>query len=510
MYRLLPVTKDTYITNKIIHGSGSTTSNVGQAATLDLFKVYTVETSGSAPTVELSRLLLQVDLAGIRSLTGSLVSLTDPSFKCLLNLRDIYGGQTCPSNFTVTLNPLSKSWDEGRGRDIKEFRDLDSTNWITASVTSGAPSPWTITGANDGASDYLSGWAVQQTFTTGNEDLLMDVTSIVSATLAGIIPDKGWRISFSSSLEDDENSYFVKRFGSRHTVNQRLHPKLIFTFDDTLQDDGNQAVFGQNNKIRTYNSVNGQYTNFVSASTSVTGSGSLKLVMVASKSITVSTSSYFQNFSASITYNSSSVSYFSASFTGSQSTFGGNALTGFYEANVSMDPQLTASLASFLVMSKSLTFQTYWTSLDGTVLYSSGAYLTFKLPESGEQVVSERNFIVNVTNLKPEYTQAQVSRLKVFIQDFNTELPAFRLPTKSKSKIFKRMYWRLLNAFTREVVIPYHANGTKLSSDGFGMYFDLYASDLDPQTVYEIEFQITENDRDYFITGEGFRFKVIP
>jgi len=339
---------------------------------------------------------------------------------------------------------------------------------------------------------------------------LMDVTSIVSATLVGMIPENGWRLTFTGSLEQDSNSYFVKRFGSRHTTNPLLHPKLLFTFSEAMEDDGNQAVFGQTNTIRTYRSVNGSYTNFFSGSSPVTGSNSLRLLMVASKSVVISTSSYQQNFSASITYNTGSVTYFSTSYLASPSLHGNLPLMGYYQASVLLDPQTDVSLSAFLGKDKSAVFQTYWTSLDGTVLYSSGAFLTFSLPQSGEQVVAERNFVLNVTNLKNEYVQNQTARLKVFVQDLNPELPALRLPTPARSLILNSMTWRLLNAFSREVVIPFHSTATKLSSDGFGMYFDMYMQDLTPHVVYELEFQITENERDYFITNEGFRFKVVP
>ena len=41
MYRRLKATKDTYITNKIIRNSfRATDANVGEGATLDLFKLY--------------------------------------------------------------------------------------------------------------------------------------------------------------------------------------------------------------------------------------------------------------------------------------------------------------------------------------------------------------------------------------------------------------------------------------------------------------------------------------
>jgi hypothetical protein len=510
MYRILPISKDTYLTNKIIAGSGSTSSNVGQAGTLDLYKIWTLVTSGSTPTVETSRLLVQPDLDPLRSLTGSLLNIADSSFKCYLSLKDVYGGQTTPSNFAIVLNPLSKSWDEGRGRDVRLYRDLDSANWVTASVDNGTPSTWAVTGAAGSGTDYLPAYEVKQTFARGDENLLMDVTSIVSATLAGVISDYGWRLAYSSSYENDESTYFVKRFGSRHTSNLNLHPKLIVTYGDTLEDSGSQAVFGQTNKIRTYNKVNGAYSYFYSGSQAVTGSDSLMLVMVASKSVNITTSSYETNFSASITYTTSSYSYFSSSFSASLSSIGNLPLVGYYEAAVGMNPQLTSSLATFLGSDKSAVFQTYWKSLDGTVLYSSGSWMTFTLPQSGETVSSERNFVVNVTNLKEEYVQDQTVRFRVFVQDRNTEQPALRLPTPAKSFLFGAMYWRLLNAFSREVVIPFHSTGTKMSSDGFGRYFDMYMEDLDPQVVYELEFQITEAGRDYFITNQGFRFKVVP
>lgn len=510
MYRLLPIFKDTYVTNKLVAGSGSISSNVGQAGTLDLFKIWAQVSSGSTPTIEKSRVLLHADLSGIRALTGSKVSISDPSFKCYLSLKDVYGGQTTPSNFTLVLNPLSKSWDEGRGSDVRAFRDLDAANWVTASVTAGTPSPWAVTGAGGAGSDYLTSYEVKQTFLRGDEDLLMDVTSIVSATLVGLLPDYGWRLSYSASLEEDTNSYFVKRFGTRHTANNLLRPKLIFQFSDSIQDNGNQLVFGQANTVRTYKTVNGQYTNFVSGASQVTGSNCLMLVLVASKSITITTSSYFQNFSASITYRTGSYSYFSASFTGSQSSLGYLPLLGYYQAAVTLDSSSDAALASYLGTDKKATFQSYWKSLDGTVMYSSGAFLEFSLPQSQENVVTERNFVVNVTNLKTDYGSTDVARLRVFVQDRNTELPALHVPRPTKSLICQQMTWRLIDAFSRRVVIPFHSTATRLSSDGIGMYFDMYMSDLDTQVVYELEFKITENGQDYLITGEGFRFKVIP
>lgn len=530
MYRLLPILKDSYITNKIIAGSGSTTSNVGQAGTLDLFKIYTNPISSSnSGTIELTRILLKPDISALQALTSSLLNPGDSSFKTFLRLKDVYGGQTTPSNFTVSILPLARDWDEGRGMDIRAFRDLDAVNWLTASVSTGTPALWAVSGASligNSADTSVDVWVsgnlgsgsgsleAKQTFTRGDEDLLVDVTTLVSATLVGTLPNYGWRITLSGTLETDTNTYFVKRFGSRHTTNKSLHPKVLVYYDDSLRDDGNVLVFGNvTNTLRTYNSVQGSYSNWVSGSTSITGSACARLHLVSSKSVSFQTSSYFQNFSGTITYTSSSMSYYSASFLVSQSTIGGLPITGYYQAGVSLNPQTDSSLFSFLGNQTKLTFQSYWKSLDGNVLYSSGSWLTVTLPQTEEEVTKERNFVVNITNLKNEYTQNEVVRLRVFIQDRNTEqagVPYQRLPSPAKSFIPSNMYWRVLDAFSRDVIIPFHTTGTKLSTDGRGLYFDLYLQDLDLNRVFDIEFQITENSRNYYIISEGFRFKVIP
>jgi hypothetical protein len=126
MYRILTSSKDTYITNKIVNNSfRATDANVGQAGTLDLFKLYAESTTGSNATpTELSRALIKFDLAPLKKLTGTSLDITHPSFKCTLKLSDVYGGQTTPSNFKMWVHPLSKSFDEGIGRDVISFADL--------------------------------------------------------------------------------------------------------------------------------------------------------------------------------------------------------------------------------------------------------------------------------------------------------------------------------------------------------------------------------------------------
>ena len=246
MYLTLTASSDTYITNKILNNNFRVTdANTGQASTLDLFKLYAESTSGSdASPTELSRILIKFDYNRLRSLTGSTLDIGHSSFKCVLKLYDVYGGQTTPSNFKVAVFPLSRSFDEGVGRDVVTFGDLGAANFVTSSISGDTAIGWNITGANrqgllgsdnldiissgnlNDGSGVVNLWG-EQTFATGEEDLSLDITTVVSATLKNLIPDCGFRISYSGSQETDAKTRFVKRFASRNTLNTAIRPKII-------------------------------------------------------------------------------------------------------------------------------------------------------------------------------------------------------------------------------------------------------------------------------------------
>lgn len=528
MFRILSASKDTYITNKYIAGTRSLGSNVGQAGTLDLFKLYNqtfVSVSASVSgVIELTRLLVEFDFSPLSALTSSKLNINDPSFKCYLQLKDIYGGQTTPSNFTIRLIPISKSWDEGRGQDVIAFRDLDIANFLTASVSSGAPDLWNTQGAassgtlDDTGIDIIpsgnlgSGLVdltVSQFFPRGDEDLLMDVTTLVSGAISGRLPIKGWRLSFTDTEENDGTTRFVKRFGSRHTLDKTLHPKLLVKYNDQIQDDTGELEFNSPQTVFFYNFVNGAYTNFVSGTSEITGSDIAILRLIASKSITFPTTSWSISHSASITYTTRSLYIITQSFSASQYVFSGLAQTGIYTSSLDINLATNSTVRDFMSGANQQKFRFELVSSDGTFPYANG-YYTFNSPLASTSNVLERNWVVNITNLKQLYTKNEVSRFRVFVQDYNTEHIAYRVPTPTKSVILNNLKWQLIKSFSRDVVIPFDSSATLCSTDADGMYFDFYMADLDPGEVYEFELQITENGTDYYINNGGFKFKVLP
>ena len=517
MYRLLQAIRDTYITNKVINNKfRATDANVGQAGTLDLFKLYDEsKLPGTSSGVrEISRTLIKFDLNPLRALTGSILDLNHSSFSCHLKLNDVMGGQTVPSNFKLIVFPLSKSFDEGVGRDIVTFTDLDVANFITASYADSAISAWTLTGANrDGlldsdnldiiSSGNLSDGAGvvdlfrTQTFPEGNEDLYVNVTPIISATLANIIPDHGFRISYSGTLETDNRTLFIKRFASRHSSNVANRPKLIVRYNDSLQDDSNDFWFDISGSVFLNNYHRGTLSNIVEgeAATVIGGDNCIKLKIESGS--------------------------FSKIITGSQYKIGTNFISGVYSASFAMSSYNTSvvigtdTIKDFADKSGSLKFDTTWASFNSTDTnpYLSGA-LTVKTNQRNSFSNTPRRLVAAVTNLQSTYSPTEKVRFRVFVEDIDYSPIFSKLPLIRPSLILPDTYYRILDNDTGAVIIPFDTNlssgvsATKLSTDYDGMYFDLFMSDFAAGRVYKIELRVNDRGATQDLADVGAIFKV--
>lgn len=527
MYRILSASKDTYITNKYIANSRSIDANVGQAGTLDLYKLYNETTvtdvSGvfTGSVIEQTRLLIEFDYSELQALTSSILDFSSASFGASVVLKDVYGGQTTPSNFTVQLLPLSKSFDEGRGIDVVAYRDLDAANWVTASlspvVTWSQPGAGATGSLGEDVDVIISGnlgsgleaLGASQRFNRGDENLRIDVTKLVSASLAGLIPNKGFRLAFTPEEEEDTVTRFVKRFGTRHTFNKNLHPELIVEYADNINDPGSRPFFDTSSSLYLYNSIRGTNRNLFSGSVEITGSDSLLMTLVASKSIRFSTSSWSPSHSQSITFFTRSLRFVSRSYSGSQFSFGNLPQIGVYQAPFHLSLVEDTEVRDFVSGAADFYFDVLWKSLDETVIYGKNG-VTFNRIQGTPQNAMDINLVINMTNLKDQYNSQEVDRIRVFASDYNQELPGFKVPVVLDSVVVPDMRWRVIKAFTKEIVIPW-SESTRMSTDKDGMYFDFYFRDLPVNEVYEFELLcVTDIGRDLSVTNRGFRFKVIP
>jgi hypothetical protein len=509
MYRILSASKDTYITNKIINNRfRATDANVGEAGTIDLFKLSDENALSSETTPkEISRALIKFDLSPLNALITSDLDINHSSFQCFLKLHDIYGGQTTPSNFKLISFPLAKNFDEGIGRDVVTFKDLDASNFITASVSNGSVVAWTISGAlasgslgSENIDVYVSGnlsgpsgtsyvnLTREQTFATGKEDFEVDITNVISGVLTSQIPDYGFCVAFSGSYEQDNKTYFVKRFASKNSSNTRVRPKLIVKYDDTVQDAHRNFIFNVSGSLFLNNLHRGQFANILSgaAATELSGMDCLTL--------TVKTGSIF----------SKSVSVSQKSAQGLERIFE----TGIYTASFAISEFESSTLRSHILTSGSITFDEIWGSNDGTVGFYTGS-LTVKGNEKTAYFNTPNRILLTLTNLQPHYNEGDSVKIRVFAENRDRPISYTKLPIEKPSQIYNMMFYRVRDFESGDIIIPFDTSlvsSTKLSTDSQGMFFNFDMGSLSRGRSYVFDFLIKDDGFDQVIDKLSSKF----
>tara|TARA_R100000664_G_C2760158_1_gene150966 strand:+ start:17186 stop:19162 length:1977 start_codon:yes stop_codon:yes gene_type:complete len=482
-------------------------------------EVTSVTFTGGSPITnknyELSRILVKFDLNPLRKLTSSFLDINSSQFKATLKLSDVYGGQTTPSNFKVIVFPLSKSFDEGIGRNIVNFTDLDSCNFVTASVSSGTPDVWFVTGAqkqgllgsdnidiissgnlNDG--NGLVYLYKEQVFTNGEEDLRVDVTNIISGTLKNLIPDCGFRVSFTGSEETDDVTRFVKRFASLQSSNYLKKPSLIIQYNDTLQDHHRSFFFNISGSIFLNNGSRSIRRNLLSGSVDSNGNVTyttiegLNCLLVNLKSGSYASGTLFQKW-----------------ITGSQYRVGQNFITGVYSASFALSEFENSTLFSHVRKANSASFKAIWTSMDESYSYLTSS-LVIKKPDITSFDNDPKRLLVHVTNMQPSYRSNDKVRFRVFVEDIDRDVIAKKLPMYSPSLVFTKMYYRIRDAISSETVIPFDTTNlsTLCSTDSDGMYFDFYMDSLEPGRLYTIDFLISDTGEDLLFNDVATKFRL--
>ncbi len=490
MYKILRADKDTYVTDRVINGTRVVSSSVGLAGSLDLFKLYGATLSGSTPNIELSRILIHFDLSSLSSSVASgEIDTSSASFFCKLQLKDVYGGQPTPDNFTVSINPLSASFKEGRGKDVVYYSDRDSANFLTSSpgvnwYMSGCGLP----GNPTTLCDYITGsYATTQAFVTGEEDLNVNVTTAVKAMLTGELPDQGFRIAFTSAEESDDYTYFVKRFASRHAYNEDKRPRLVYGYDDSVRDDTDFLTFDTVNTLFMYNYAHGTPANIVSGSTTITGSSCLTLRL--ETPITGGT--------------------YTVSFPAGQH----RTVTGVYSASFTL--ALTAStIINCLTHSGSVTFTPIWQSTVGSHPYLTGSTVKFWRAQRSTTQLSANRYIVSVNGVNSVHRTDETKMIRVNVFDHTSpQITVVKVPVNSPGGLrasVEDAFYAIRDVQTNEVIIPFDRTygSTRLSNDSQGLYFRLDMSSLTAERSYVVDVLVVAGGNEQRYLNASSVFKV--
>ena len=514
MYLIITASKDTYITDKIIDNDyRARDANVGRAGTIDIFKLFDESTfiSGStrisSSVGEISRGLIKFNYDAIQNLTATSIDLNSSRFKANLKMFDILGGQASPSNFNLIVYPLSKSFDEGIGRNVSSFGDLDVANFLTSSFTSGSPVLWNLSGANRGGNlgsddiDYILSatnaspgfsshvdFGSSQYFKDGNENLFIDVTKIVSAAVAGQIDNHGFRLSFSGSNETDNKSRFVKRLASRHSSNPLKVPQLHISWDDSVVDNHQDFVFDTSGSLFLRNYVRGVPANLLSGSsaTEITGQNSLLLKLQVQDFTQVITASQH----TAGTDKSGIKGLYSASF----------ALSSFDTRTVNRRNEKFKDLLS---VSGSVTFDAFWISTDETVGYHTGS-LVVNTSRKTSFKRQPSDLIFTFVNLEPDYRPTDE------VEDLSTEEKIYKIPYSKPSISLSKVYYRLREASTGQIIIPFDDTNesTLMSTDGNGLSFKFNMSSLQKGFTYYFDILVKDYGENRIYNEVSGKFKV--
>ena len=107
----------------------ATGSNMGLSDSLEVFRIYGQESSGSS---ELSRVLIQFPITDITTDRTSGVLPASGSVSFYLRMFNAKHPFTLPRNYNMIVAPVSRSWQEGTGLDMENYSDQGYSNWVNS------------------------------------------------------------------------------------------------------------------------------------------------------------------------------------------------------------------------------------------------------------------------------------------------------------------------------------------------------------------------------------------
>ena len=462
-------------------GTRATGSNMGQA---DVSEVYSIYGRASTSSAELSRILTQFDIDSISSDRTAGIVPDNGSVSFYLRLYNAETSKTVPRNFDLVVSAVSRSWIEGDGLDLENYKDIGKSNWISASTTTA----WTTAGG-----DYHASPTFKQTFESGLEDLEIDVTSLVEEWIAGDKDNYGFGIQLTSSQEASSSvniggatsSYYTKRFFARGTQYFFKKPVIEARWNSSTQDDRGDFHYSSSlapasdnlNTIYLYNFVRGQLTNIPDI-----GTGEI----------------YVDLYSGSANDSAPSGSTLSQCII--TPATGGYVSTGIYSCSICITAAATPISTLYDV----------WYS--GSTQYFTGTIKPTVLRAQGASTGNSRR-IAKIKNLRAKYFSEEEARFNVFVRNKNWSPTIYTVASSVvENTIIPSASFRVYRVLDGLNVIP-HGTGsdlqTILSYDVSGNYFNLDMSLLEPGYEYGIKLAFYDSQRQSWIEqDQKFLFRV--
>ena len=503
----------------------ATGSNAGAADVVEVFSIYARQATGST---ELSRVLMKFPVDSITSDRNASTLPASGSVSFYLRLFNAPHAKTTPQDFELMVLPVSSSWQEGHGLDLESYKDETKgnigSNWMSASNSAA----WNTVGG-----DFLTGSDIpifSQSFSTGLEDIEIDITSLVENWVDGTIDNYGVGIHLSSSYEgyyssslgvgvptgsilDNRSgateSYYTKRFFARGTQYFFLKPTIEARWDSRRNDDRGDAQYSSSlantednlNTLYLYNYVRGALADIPSAST-----GSIYVSLYSGSANNSAPSGSALRLPTTLPHSN----------VGTNNQYvvtGGWVETGMYTASFAITAAMTPINTVFDVWHDGTGDAGSTGALvsDNSVQFSTSSFKPASLVSA--QTTKRPTYYLNITNLQDKYRSDETARLDLFVRNKNWSPTIYTVATnKVESTTIHSASYRVFRLLDAYEAIPYGTGSemsTALSYDVSGSYFDFDMSLLEAGYAYAFKFSFCDSSRKSWIEQqEMFKFRV--
>ena len=460
--------------NLTTRGTGS---NMGLSDSLEVFRIYGQESSGSS---ELSRVLIKFPVTGTVSIetdrTNGLIPESG-SVSFYLRMFNAKHPFTLPRNYNMIVAPISRSWNEGTGLDMEDYSDEGASNWVDASSSSAGIVTWTTTGG-----DYHAEPRFTASFDNGTEDIEIDITDLVEQWIYGS-PAGGSGMGTNNGkqnygvgvfLENETafSSSYTKKFFARGSEFFFQRPVIEARWDSAKRDNRGSFMFSSSlatsednlNTLYLYNRVRGRlrnipdigtgqiYVSIYSGSANNSEPTGSRIVLVQDGTYVVSSNPYI------IT--------------------GGYVSTGIYSASFALTAAANPLTTAFDV----------WHS--GSVQFNTSSFEPSKIESLAYNPYSK--YVINITNLRDRYYRNETAQFRLYTRNKDWQPTIYvKASEVPENLIIDSGSFKVVRLVDNLDVIPFGTGSdkhTELSFDVSGSYFELDMDLLEAGYAYGIKF----------------------
>lgn len=451
-------------------------ANMGES---DVLETYRLVGQASQDSLEVSRIILQFPIEDIIKHREEEKLPQSGSVQFVLKLSNTPHRFTLPKKYEMSVNPVTKHWDEGYGLDMETYKDHGAVNWLYATMAE----EWDVAGG-----DYDQNTVFTQYFEDGTEDLEVDITPLVEMWISGTLDNNGVMVHIEdqngncnneASIDPYGISFYTKKFFARGTEFFFKRPWIEARYNSTVRDDrGNFQRYSpfvpdevNYNTLYIHNVYKGKLYDLPTV-----GTGNIYVKLFDDPGLPLSTPLVMLN--------------------GQSVATGSWVSTGVYKAEVAVDTPLDSI------------YDIWFDSTDTAI--GNGGEIRIIDPDY-EQNYTKKEYDISIKRIKSSYRNSGEVRFHTYIRPEKWNPNSYTaLQNRNINTILPEMYYRVFRIADNLEVIPYGTGSmayTRLSYDKNGNYFDLDMSLLEPGYAYAIKFAVLEFE-EYIENKEVFKFRV--